>query len=72
MAGYAAALGRITHDRYPVNFHLKVESLSVRRSTTSQAYITAPLLVAAMNKQQTAQCETGAQLARGLDDHPLL
>lgn len=55
LAGYAAALGRITHDRYPANFHLKVESLSVRRTATSQAYITAPLLVAAMNKQRSAK-----------------
>jgi hypothetical protein len=55
VAGYAAALGRITHDRYPANFHLKVESLAVRRSANSQAYITAPLLVAEMNKQRTAK-----------------
>lgn len=54
-AGYAAALGRITHDRYPTNFHLKVESLSARRTATSQAYITAPLLVAAMNKLRSAK-----------------
>ena len=55
LAGYAAALGRITHERYPANFHLKVESLSVRRTATSQAYITAPVLVAAMNKQRSAK-----------------
>lgn len=52
---YAAALGRITHERYPANFHLKVESLAVRRSANSQAYITAPVLVAEMNKQRTAK-----------------
>ena len=55
LGGYAAALGRITHERYPANFHLKVESLSVRRTATSQAYITAPVLVAAMNKQRNAK-----------------
>lgn len=55
LASYAAALGRITHGRYPANFHLKVESLSMRRSVTSQAYITAPLLVGAMNKQRSAK-----------------
>mgnify|MGYP002400609116 FL=1 len=55
LAGYAAALGRITHDRYPANFHLKVESLSARRTAKSQAYITAPALVAEMNKQRTAK-----------------
>lgn len=55
LAGYAAALGRTTHERYPANFHLKVESLSVRRTATSQAYITAPVLVAAMNKQRSAK-----------------
>jgi hypothetical protein len=55
LAGYAAALGRITHERYPANFHLKVESLTVRRSATSQAYITAPVLIAAMNKQRSAK-----------------
>lgn len=55
LPGYAAALGRITHERYPANFHLKVESLSVRRSATSQTYITAPVLVAAMNKQRSAK-----------------
>lgn len=55
VAGYAAALGRITHERYLANFHLKVESLAVRRSAHSQAYITAPLLVAEMNKQRTGK-----------------
>ena len=55
LPGYAAALGRITHELYPANFHLKVESLSVRRSATSQAYITAPVLVAAMNKLRCAK-----------------
>ena len=55
LAGYAAALGRITHERYPANFHLKVESLSVRRTAASQAYITAPVLVAAMNRQRSAK-----------------
>lgn len=53
--GYTAALRRITHERYPPNFHLKVESLSVRRSAKSQAYITAPALVAEMNKQRSAK-----------------
>jgi hypothetical protein len=55
IAGYAAALRRIAHDRYPANFHLKVESLSVRRSAKSQAYITAPSLVAELNKQRSAK-----------------
>jgi hypothetical protein len=55
LAGYSAALGRITHERYPANFHLKVESLSVRRTATSQAYITATVLVATMNKQRSAK-----------------
>jgi hypothetical protein len=55
VTGYAAALRRITHGRYPANFHLKVESLSERRSAKSQAYITAPALVAEMNKQRTAK-----------------
>lgn len=55
ITGYAAALRRITHERYPANFHLKVESLSVRRSAKSQAYITAPALVAEMNKQRSAK-----------------
>lgn len=55
VSGYAAALRRITHERYPANFHLKVESLSVRRSARSQAYITAPALVAEMNKQRSAK-----------------
>jgi Histidine kinase-, DNA gyrase B-, and HSP90-like ATPase len=53
LAGYAAALGRITRERYPANFHLKVESLSVRRTAKSMAYITAPVLVAEMNKQRS-------------------
>lgn len=55
LAGFAAALGRITHERYPANFHLKVESLSVRRSARSQAYITAPALIAELNKQRSAK-----------------
>jgi hypothetical protein len=55
VTGYAAALRRITHDRYPANFHLKVESLSLRRSAKSQAYITAPALVAELNKQRSAR-----------------
>ena len=55
LAGYTAALGRITHERYPANFHLKVESLSARRTAKSQAYITAPALVAEMNKQRTTK-----------------
>ena len=55
LAGYAAALGRITQERYPANFHLKVESLSVRRTAKSEAYITAPALVAEMNKQRSAR-----------------
>jgi hypothetical protein len=53
--GYAAALRRITHDRYPANFHLKVESLSLRRSAKSQAYITAPALVTELNRQRSAK-----------------
>ena len=55
VAGYAAALKRITHERYPANFHLKVESLSLRRSAKSEAYITAPALVAEMNKQRSTK-----------------
>ena len=55
LAGYAAALKRITHERYPANFHLKVESLSVRRSAKSEAYITAPALVAELNKQRSTR-----------------
>ena len=55
VTGYAAALRRITHDRYPANFHLKVESLSLRRSAKSQAYITAPALVAELNRQRNAK-----------------
>ena len=41
--------------RIPANFHLKVESLSLRRSTKSQAYITAPALVAELNRQRSAK-----------------
>jgi hypothetical protein len=52
---YAAAIRRITHDRYPANFHLKVESLSLRRSAKSQAYITAPALVTELNRQRSAK-----------------
>jgi hypothetical protein len=55
VTGYAAALRRITHDRYPANFHLKVESLSLRRSANSQAYISAPALVAELNKQRSSK-----------------
>ena len=55
LAGYAAALRRITHERYPANFHLKVESLSLRRSAKSEAYITAPALVAELNKQRSTR-----------------
>ncbi len=55
VAGYAAALRRISHDRYPANFHLKVESLSLRRSAKNQALITAPALVAELNKQRSAK-----------------
>jgi len=55
VTGYAAALRRITHERYPANFHLKVEALSLRRSAKSQAYITAPALVAELNRQRNAK-----------------
>jgi hypothetical protein len=55
LACYSAALGRITEERYPANFHLKVESFSVRRSAKSGAYITAPALVAEMNKQRSTR-----------------
>jgi hypothetical protein len=55
VSGCAAALRRITHDLYPANFHLKVESLSLRRSAKSQAYITAQALVAELNKQRSAK-----------------
>jgi hypothetical protein len=63
VAGYAAALRRITHDRYPANFHLKVESLSLRRSAGSQAYLTAPALVAELNKQRNAKLAHGWRIA---------
>jgi hypothetical protein len=63
VTGYAAALRRITHDRYPANFHLKVESLSVRRSAKSQAYITAPALVTELNRQRSAKLAHSWQVA---------
>ena len=49
---YVAVLGRITHEHYPANYHLKVEAMAVRHTAKSQAYITAPALVAEMNKQR--------------------
>lgn len=55
LAGYTAALARITQHRYPANFHIKVESLAARRSANSQAYITTSALVAEMNKQRNAK-----------------
>lgn len=55
LAGYTAALARITQQRYPANFHIKVESLAARRSANSQAYITTSALVAEMNKQRNAK-----------------
>ena len=55
LAGYTAALARITHQRYPANFHIKVESLAARRSANSQAYITTSALVVEMNKQRNAK-----------------
>ena len=55
LAGYTAALARITQQRYPANFHIKVESLVARRSANSQAYITTSALVAEMNKQRNAK-----------------
>ena len=55
LAGYTAALARITQQRYPANFHIKVESLAARRSVNSQAYITTSALVAEMNKQRNAK-----------------
>lgn len=45
----------ITQQRYPANFHIKVESLTARRSANSQAYITTSALVAEMNKQRNAK-----------------
>jgi hypothetical protein len=63
VTGYAAALRRITYDRYPANFHLKVESLSLRRSAKSQAYITAPALIAELNKQRNAKLAHSWQAA---------
>jgi hypothetical protein len=60
---YATALRRIAHDRFPANFHLKVESLSLRRSVKSQAYITAPALVAELNKQRSAKLAHSWQVA---------
>lgn len=53
--GYAVAMARIRHERFPANFHLKVASLSARRSANSQAYITAPTLVAEMNRVRSAR-----------------
>ena len=55
LAGYTAALARITQQRYPTNFHIKVDSLAARRSANSQAYITTSALVAEMNKQRNAR-----------------
>lgn len=55
LAGYTAALARITQQRYPANFHIKVESLAARRSANSQAHITTSALVAEMNKQRNAK-----------------
>ena len=55
LAGYTAALARITQQRYPTNFHIKVESLAARRFINSQAYITTSALVAEMNKQRNAK-----------------
>ena len=55
LAGYTAALARITQQSYPANFHIKVESLAARRSLHSQAYITTSALVAEMNKQRNAK-----------------
>ena len=55
LAGYTAALARITQQRYPTNFHIKVESLASRRSAISQAYITTSALVVEMNKQRNAK-----------------
>ena len=55
LAGYTAALARITQRRYPANFHIKVESLAVRRSANSQAYMTTSALVAEMNRQRNAR-----------------
>jgi hypothetical protein len=63
VTGYAAALRRTTHDRYPANFHLKVESLSLRRSAKSQAYITAAALVAELGKQRNAKLAHSWQAA---------
>lgn len=55
LAGYTAALARITQHRYPANFHIKVESLAARRSANSQAYTTTSALIAEMNKQRNAK-----------------
>ena len=55
LAGYTAALARITQQRYPANFHIKVDSLAARWSANSQAYITTSALVAEMNKQRNAK-----------------
>jgi len=55
LAGYTAALARIIQQRYPANFHIKVDSLAARRSLNSQAYITTSALVAEMNKQRNAK-----------------
>ena len=55
LSGYVASLGRIAHERYPAKFHIKVESMCVRRTAKSQAYITAPALVSEMNKQRSVR-----------------
>ena len=55
LAGYTAALARIPQQRYPANFHIKVDSLAARWSANSQAYITTSALVAEMNKQRNAK-----------------
>ena len=55
LAVYTAALARITQQRYPTNFHIKVDSLVARQSANSQAYITTSALVAEMNKQRNAK-----------------
>lgn len=52
---YRAMLGRISRTNYPRNFHLKVDSLSARRTAKTEAYITASALVAEMNKQRSAR-----------------
>lgn len=50
LAHHALELHRIQRERYPSNFHLKVASMSARRTAKSEAYITASEVLAELNK----------------------